>query len=250
MSIDLNPCGNGVYAVTLNRPERLNALDVASKKRLGEIWREVEASDDVRAVVLHGNGERAFCAGSDMKEIRETGEMVGTDDLANAIPGIGFELTKPVVAALHGFTIGMGMTLAIHCDIRIAHPATVFAFPETQHGMLSGISAVTLPALVGEAVALDIMLTGRRLTAAEALRLGLITSIDDDPLTAARKTAQALAANSSSAMRITKRLILAERVRRVHEHRALIERSRTDVTDSAEYHAVVAGDPAVGRMRP
>jgi enoyl-CoA hydratase/carnithine racemase len=77
-----------------------------------------------------------------MKEIRETGEMVGTDDLANAIPGIGFELTKPVVAALHGFTIGMGMTLAIHCDIRIAHPATVFAFPETQHGMLSGISAV------------------------------------------------------------------------------------------------------------
>jgi enoyl-CoA hydratase/carnithine racemase len=144
----------------------------------------------------------------------------------------------------------MGMTLAIHCDIRIAHPATVLAFPETQHGMLSGFSAVTLPAIVGEAVALDIMLTGRRLTAAEALRLGVITSIDDDPLVAAKKTARVLAANSPAAMRMTKRLILAERVRRVREHRALVEHSRTGVTDSAEYRAIVKGDPAVGRMRP
>jgi enoyl-CoA hydratase/carnithine racemase len=249
MSIDFTARTDGVYVVTINRPERLNALDVASKLRLGEIWREVEASDDVRAVVVHGSGDRAFCAGSDLKEIRETGKMVGTDDLANAIPGIGFELTKPVVAALHGFTIGMGLTLAIHCDVRIAHPETVFAFPETQHGMLSGISAITLPAIVGEAAALEIMLTGRRLSATEAHRLGLITEISDEPLTAAFATARSLAANSSAAMRITKRLILAERVRRVREHRALVERSRIDVTASAEYHAVVAGSPSTGRMR-
>jgi enoyl-CoA hydratase len=248
VSIDVAEHAGGVLVVTLNRPERLNALDVASKRRLGEIWRDAEASDAVRAIVVHGAGERAFCAGSDMKEIHATGEMVGTDDLVNAIPGLGHELTKPVVAAVHGFTIGMGLTLAIHCDLRIAHPATILSFPETQHGMLSGISAVTLPAIVGEAAALDIMLTGRRLTATEALRLGLITEISTDPFAAALHTATMLASNSPAAMRITKRLILAERVRRVREHRALVERSRTDVTASAEYHAVVAGD-AASRMR-
>jgi enoyl-CoA hydratase len=248
VSIDVAEHGGGVIVVTLNRPDRLNALDVASKRRLGAIWRDAEASDAVRAIVVHGAGERAFCAGSDMKEIRATGEMVGTADLLDAIPGLGVELTKPVVAALHGFTIGMGLTLAIHCDLRIAHPATILSFPETQHGMLSGVSAVTLPAIVGEAAALDIMLTGRRMDANEALRLGLITAIDDDPLGAALRIADAMAANSSAAMRITKRLILAERLRRVREHHALIERSRTDVTASAEYHAVVAGD-AAARMR-
>ena len=249
MSIDFAAPRDGVSVVTIDRPERMNALDVASKQRLGEIWRSVEASDDIRAVVVHGAGERAFCAGSDLKEIRETGKMVSTNDLANAIPGIGIELTKPVVAALHGFTIGMGLTLAIHCDMRIAHAQTIFAFPETQHGMLSGISAITLPAIVGEAAALDIMLSGRRFDAAEAYRLGLLTAIDDDPLAAALTAARVLAANSSAAMRITKRLILAERVRRVREHFALVEQSRTDVTGSAEYHAVVAGEASTGRMR-
>ena len=78
-----------------------------------------------------------------------------------AIPGVGIELNKPVIAALHGFTIGFGLTLAIHCDFRIAAPGSRFGFPEVQHGMISGISAITLPGLVGEPVALDLMLSGR-----------------------------------------------------------------------------------------
>ena len=115
--------------------------------------------------------------------------------------------------------------------------------------MLSGISAVTLPAVIGEAAALDIMLTGRRLGADEAFRLGLITGIAGDPFAAALETATRMAANSPDAMRITKRLVLAERTRRFREHRALIDASRTNVTESTEYHAVVAGENATGRMR-
>jgi len=209
----------------------------------------VEADDAVRAVVVRGRGERAFCAGSDIHEVRETGEMVSTDVLAGAIPGIGHPLTKPVVAALHGFTIGMGLTLAIHCDLRIARTDTQLGFPETQHGMLSGISAITLPGIVGEAVALDLMLSGRMIDAAEALRLGLIHAVAADPFADALDAARRLAANSTRAVRITKRLVLAERTRRVREHLGLVDQSRLDVTDSDEFRSVVAGDAGAGRIR-
>ena len=70
--------------------------------------------------VLTGAGEKAFCAGSDIKEINRTGRMVSTDTLLQAIPGVGIPLDKPVIGALHGYCVGMGMTLALHCDLRIA----------------------------------------------------------------------------------------------------------------------------------
>ena len=136
---------DGILVVTLDRPQVMNALDVPSKERLGEIWREAAAERAVRAIVLRGAGEKAFCAGSDIKEIRRTGKMVTTETLMNAIPGVGVELHKPVIAALHGFTVGFGLTLAIHCDFRVAAPTSKMGFPEVVHGMLSGVSAITLP---------------------------------------------------------------------------------------------------------
>jgi enoyl-CoA hydratase/carnithine racemase len=247
MSIDVADAGGGVQLVTINRADKLNALDTPAKRRLGEIWRSAQADDAVRALVIRGAGERAFCAGSDIKEIQTTGEMVSTAILADAIPGIGIEFDKPVIAAIQGFCIGMGITLAVHCDMRISHPEARFAFPEVQHGMLSGITAVTLPAIVGEAHALDVMLSGRAFAAPEALRLGLVTQLADDPFAEALEAARRLAANSSLAMRFTKRLILADRKRRLRDHYAMIDKARLGVTGSSEYREVVAG--AVGRGR-
>jgi enoyl-CoA hydratase/carnithine racemase len=240
---------DGIMVVTLNRPERLNALDVPSKEQLGVLWEKAAADPRVRAIVLRGTGAKAFCAGSDIKEIQRTGTMVSTATLMRAIPSVGVELNKPVVAALHGFTIGFGLTLAIHADFRIAEPGSRFAFPEVQHGMLSGISAITLPGLVGEPVALDLMLSGRMLDDSEALACGLINRVVADSCEAALALAKTLASNSPRAVGLTKQLVLAERRRRIAQFAAEVDRARIGVTDSAEYHDVVDKKPGTGRAR-
>lgn len=257
MSIDFNLGSDGIGHVLINRPERMNALDVPAKEALGRIWREAAADPACKVLVISGAGEKAFCAGSDIKEMQATGQMATTDTLMNAIPGIGVELYKPVVAALHGFTVGMGMTLAIHSDFRIATRNARFSFPEAKHGMLSGVSAVTLPGIVGERAALDIMLSGRIFDAAEASRLGLLSSVVDgdgdgdgaaDVLAAAMALATTLAANSTLAMALTKRLVLLERRRKVLDHAAEIDQARREVTRSVEFTDVVERKQGAGRM--
>ena len=249
MSVRSDRNDDGILVVTLDRPQVMNALDVPSKERLGEIWREAAADRAVRAIVLRGAGEKAFCAGSDIKEIRRTGKMVTTEVLMNAIPGVGVELYKPVVAALHGFTVGFGLTLAIHCDFRIAAPASRMGFPEVVHGMLSGVSAITLPGIVGEPAALDLMLTGRLIDAQEALEIRLVNRLADDPFAAAMELAKQLSANSPKAVALTKELVLADRRRRIREIAPEIDRARIAVTESDEYADVVKNKPGTGRAR-
>src|SRR5262245_46934996 len=110
MSVVLDKRADGVAIVMLDRPQVLNALDVPAKERLGDIWQEIANDPAVRVAVLTGAGDKAFCAGSDIKEINRTGRMVTTETLLHAIPGVGVPLLKPVIAALHGHCIGMGMT--------------------------------------------------------------------------------------------------------------------------------------------
>jgi enoyl-CoA hydratase/carnithine racemase len=249
MNITHDVNSDGILVVTLNRPERLNALDVPSKEELGALWEDAAANPSVRAIVLRGAGEKAFCAGSDIKEIQRTGTMVSTETLMRAIPGVGVELNKPVIAALHGFTIGFGLTLAIHCDFRIAADGSRLGFPEVQHGMISGISAITLPGLVGEPVALDLLLSGRIINDIEALACGLVNRVAPDSYDAALALAQNLARNSPRAVGLTKQLILADRRRRIAQFAADIDRARTNTTDSTEYRDVVERKPGAGRAR-
>ena len=247
MNILHEMASDGIMVVTLNRPDRLNALDVPSKQQLGDIWKHVATDPQIRVVVLRGAGERAFCSGSDVKEIQRTGTMVTTDILMQAIPGIGTELDKPVIAALHGFTIGMGLTLAIHCDFRFATADSRLGFPEVQHGMISGISAITLPGIVGESVALDLMLSGRLIDAAEALACGLLHRIVPDAYDAALSFARTLSRNSSKAVALTKQLILADRRKRTLEFASHVNRARSEVTDSTEYRELVQKSLKTGR---
>jgi enoyl-CoA hydratase/carnithine racemase len=230
MSVLLEKRANGVAVVTLDRPQALNALDVPAKERLGAIWQEISDDPQVRVAVLTGAGNRAFCAGSDIKEINRTGRMVTTEILMRAIPGVGVPLVKPVIAALHGYCIGMGMTLALHCDLRLAAKDTVLGYPEVKHGMISGVSAVNLTRVIPNALAMEMLLLARNISADEASRWGLVNAVVDDVAAEAEKWAATIAGYSPAAVQAHKRLATfsrrlseAERAE-VEAMRALVER--------------------------
>src|ERR1700704_5036462 len=180
MSVLLEKRANGVAVITINRPQVLNALDVPAKERLGSIWREISDDPGIRVAGLAGAGEKGLCGGSGIKEINRTGRMVTTETLLQAIPGFGPPLVKPVIAALHGYCIGMGMTLALHCDLRLAAKDTVLGYPEVKHGMISAVSAMHLGEVIPSARALEMLLLARNISADEAMRMGLLNAIVDD----------------------------------------------------------------------
>ncbi|MCC7368541.1 MAG: enoyl-CoA hydratase/isomerase family protein [Chloroflexi bacterium] len=165
--------------ITLNRPSVLNVYNVQMRDELFEVLSAVRDDDDIRVLVLHGAG-RAFCAGADLTEF-------GTAPSPTAARRIRFsrdnwalleEIRIPTIAALHGFALGSGLEIALFCDLRLAAEGTQLGLPETRLGMIPAAGATqTLPRACGTAVALDLMLTGRRVDAAEALRLGLVTRV-------------------------------------------------------------------------
>ncbi|MPZ37890.1 MAG: enoyl-CoA hydratase/isomerase family protein [Rhizobiales bacterium] len=208
MSVLLEKRTNGVAVVTINRPQAMNALDVPAKEQFGDIWQEIADDRQVRVAILTGAGDRAFCAGSDIKEIARTGSMASTDTLMRALPGVGIPLDKPVIGALHGFCVGMGMTLALHCDLRLAAKNTVLGYPEVKHGMISGVSAMRLPQVIPQAKALEMMLLARNMTLDEAVRIGLVNAVFDDVQAEAHVWADMIASYSPVAVQATKRLAL------------------------------------------
>ena len=234
MSVILEKRSNGVAIVTINRPQVLNALDVPAKERLGEIWQEISDDAGIRAVVLTGAGEKAFCAGSDIKEINATGRMASTQTLLRAIPGGAIPLAQPVIGALHGHCMGMGMTLALHCDLRIAGRNTVLGYPEVRHGMISAVSALRLPQVMPTARALEMLLLGRNIAADEALRWGLLNAVVDDVAAEAQKWAETIASFSPAAVQATKRLAMFSKTPSEAE-RAEIGAARAEVEEFDDY---------------
>lgn len=234
MSVVLEKHANGVAVVTLDRPQVLNALDVPAKERLGSIWQEISDDASIRVAVLTGAGEKAFCAGSDIKEINRTGRMASTETLMRALPGVGVALAKPVIAALHGYCIGMGMTLALHCDLRLATKDAVLGFPEVRHGMISAVSALYLPQVIPSARALEMLLVARNITAEEALRWGLVNAVVDDAKAAAEKWAATIAGYSPAAVQATKRLAMLSR-RMSETQRAEVAAARALVEGGDDY---------------
>ena len=234
MPVVLEKRSNGVAVVTIDRPQALNALDVPAKERLGAIWQDISDDGSVRAVVLTGAGEKAFCAGSDIKEINATGRMATTETLLRAIPGATIPLAKPVIAALHGYCIGMGMTLALHCDLRIAARNTVLGYPEVRHGMISAVSALRLPQVIPSAQALEMLLLARNITAEEGLRFGLLNAVVDEPKAEAQRWASIIAGYSPAAVQATKRLaIFAQRL--TAAERSEVEAARAAVESHEDY---------------
>jgi enoyl-CoA hydratase/carnithine racemase len=205
---------DGIATVTLARPSVLNAMDRDGKRRLAEIWRWLSRDDESRVIIVTGEGPRAFCAGSDIKEIRATGESATTEELLAALPNSGVvELEQPVIAAVNGLCLGFGVTMALHCDLRLASANATFAMPEVEHGMISALTSVTLPGLIPAAHAMELLLLAEPIAADRAERLGLVSRVvpEGDALREARRWAARLRDFPAIGLRETKRLSLLAR---------------------------------------
>jgi enoyl-CoA hydratase/carnithine racemase len=161
--------------VTINRPERLNACDFETYTRLADIWCEFRDDNALRVAILTGAGERAFCAGSDIKS--NYVERPGEEPPKSPFPDM-LELYKPIIAAINGHANGGGLEQALACDIRVAAEHAQFGLGEVRLGWLPGGGGTQrLPRLIPLGRALEMLYTGNRIGAQEALRLGLIDHV-------------------------------------------------------------------------
>ncbi|RAJ59072.1 enoyl-CoA hydratase [Streptomyces sp. Amel2xB2] len=170
----------GIALITLNRPETRNAIDAAMRRELTETVRTAAHDPSVRALVFRGAGERAFCAGADIKEFVPPHSLVDAREertgpkWTDAIAAC----RKPTVAAVHGYCLGGGLEIALACDLRVATEDAVFGLPEVRRAILPGAGGTQrLPRLVGLGPALRMILTGEHIDAAEALRIGLVGEV-------------------------------------------------------------------------
>lgn len=198
-----------VGQLTLNRPSALNSLNSTMMAEFCAALTEVKRRR-ARALIITGSG-RSFAAGADIAEMRDRtfGEMNDTNHLA-AWENLA-DLPIPTIGAINGFALGGGCELAMMCDIRIAGTSASFGQPEIALGIIPGIGGTQrLTRIVGKAVAMDLVLTGRRIDAAEAHRLGLVSRVvhDDDLAREAREVAEQIAGYSARAVRAAKECVL------------------------------------------
>ncbi len=174
----------GAVAIwTLDRPDRLNAMTRPMLTAIGKLAREAATNDSIRAVVLTGAGDRAFCAGADLKERRgmSDDEVRALLDLYRAELRPVDECPKPVIAAINGVALGGGLEIALACDLRVAVAGARLGLPETSIGIIPGAGGTQrLARVVGEARAKEMILLARRLDAAEAFSWGLVNRVCPD----------------------------------------------------------------------
>jgi methylglutaconyl-CoA hydratase len=206
--------GDALALVTLDRPQKRNALDARTLDELTAAFARADADDAVRVVVLRGAG-KDFCAGADLEQLRRIADGAGPvenlDDAARlgALLVAMRRMRKPVVAAVHGHAIAGGAGLATACDLVVASDDAVFGYPEVHLGFVPAMVMALLRRIVGERTAFELVAFGNRISAAEAHRLGIVNRVlprdgfDD----AARGYAADLASRSASALALTKRLL-------------------------------------------
>ena len=221
-----------VAVISLNRPEKLNAFSSLMGTELSDALRRGDADEDVRAVVITGAG-RAFCAGADFSGGPGVFGTPNEDSFrSDALVFHPWDVRKPVIAAVNGHAVGLGMTLALQCDIRYIAADARWGIVQNRRGVLPDFrSHWTLPRTVGHAKALEILLTGRMYTGTEAAEMGLATAAlpADEVLPAAMETARDIAVNVAPvSVALSKRLlwttspadqgVINELERRIHLH--------------------------------
>lgn len=199
---------SGVATITLNRPDSLNALNRQLVGELGKAMRMAKNDAAVRGVIITGAGEKAFAAGADISE------FAGMEPLeahrfalrGQAVFNSIEQMSKPVVAAVNGFALGGGCELAMACHLRVAADTAQFGQPEVQLGLIAGFGGTQrLPRLVGYGIATEILLTGDRIKADRAERVGLVNKVvpGADLLEAARAFIESIASKAPVAVAMT-----------------------------------------------
>ncbi|MBN2241769.1 MAG: enoyl-CoA hydratase/isomerase family protein [Acidobacteria bacterium] len=170
----------GIARVTLNRPQALNAFSVRMRDDLYEVLSAIKIDDEIRAVIFRGAGEKAFCAGADLKEFLTAPSAIKARRIRalRDLWRLFLSVPQPLIAALHGYVLGSGIEIALYCDLRIASEDVVFGLPEVELGILPAAGGTqTLPRLLGLGRSLDMLLTGRRCKGREAFESGLVSHL-------------------------------------------------------------------------
>ncbi|MBP6018288.1 MAG: enoyl-CoA hydratase/isomerase family protein [Burkholderiaceae bacterium] len=221
--INVQQSTNGITQVTINNPDRRNALNLEMFQQLSILWPELDRDPAVRVVLLTAVGNQSFCVGADLSEALH--KLPGIDKkIDQALLKTGF-FSKPIVAAVNGDCIAGGLELLLAADIRIVNITAKIGFPEVRWGIVpSGGGAMKLGEQIGHAFAMDLLLTGRLISGAEAEKIGLITQAvaSEDVMIIARQRAEMIAANSHIAIAATKRSALSWRAE-TYAHRETTE---------------------------
>ena len=212
MAIDFD-LDDEIAVITINRPERRNALDAEHYEMLSEAWQRVRDDDAIRVAVITGAGDKAFCAGADIKS------FVGRDvELAelwltqkNQLLNRGLEVWKPVIAAVNGFCVGGGMTLLLATDVRVASDNAVFSLAEVKRGIIAANGGTQrIMQQMPYAIAMEMLLTGDSIDAEQAARWGLVNRVvaPDDLMATAHDYARRIGENAPLALQAAKELAI------------------------------------------
>jgi len=203
---------NDIGYVTLNRPQALNAYNLQMRDELSQVLAAIKDDPEVKVAIFSGAGERAFCAGADLSEFLTAPSPVIARQARweRDVWGLFLSITKPLIAALHGYVLGSGIEIALCCDIRLASEDTQFGLPEVGLGIIPAAGgSQTLPRVIGRAPALEMLLTGRWVKAEEARQLKLVNQVVSrhDLLPAAERLANKIKTYSPIAISYAKQVI-------------------------------------------
>ena len=223
--IDRDP-DDAFVTLTMNRPDKLNALDLELLDAIDTAVRDAQKDPDIRAIILTGAGDKSFAAGSDIRQIKDRTLMDGLAAPPQRNLAKVEDIEKPIIAALNGFALGGGCELSMACDIRIASDRAKLGQPEVNLGFIPGAGGTQrLINLVGLGKAKELIMTGDIIDAAEAERIGLVNKVvpHDELLTAAREMAKKILSKGPLAIRLAK-MVMNARIKGGQEAAMLVER--------------------------
>ena len=213
MSIDLDVLDDGIAVITINRPDKRNALDAEHYAALSDAWTRVRDDDAIRVAIVTGAGDKVFSAGADLKTW--IGREVKLSEMWQTQRGMllnrGLEIWKPVVAAINGHCVGGGMTLMLATDIRVSAEHATFGLSEVKRGVIPANGGTQrLPQQLPHAIAMELLLTGDAIDAQTAARWGLVNRVvpAGEVMAAALDFARRIAANAPLAVQAAKELAL------------------------------------------
>ena len=207
----------GIATITLDNPDKLNAYNTVMGDEVVALLRGAMEDDAVRVVILTGAG-RGFCAGVDLDHLKaheaggnaSKGPKLGEEDFLRKMPSEMMEAPKPIIAAINGPAVGVGMTMVLPCDIRIAAEGAKLGLAFARLGILPGLGSThVLPRLVGMAKAQELVLTAKNILAEEAAEIGLVNKVvpGDELMATAREMALQIAGNEPEVVRFAKRVL-------------------------------------------
>lgn len=203
---------NNIAFLTLNRPNSLNALNVDALLEIGEAIKYIKNEKGVKGLVFTGEGEKAFCAGADLKNIQrmDPQDYLAFIDISYEVWEGIWNMPLPTVAAINGLALGGGCELAMACDLRLAVKEAIFGLPELNHGLLPGWGGlIFMSRILGRAKTLEFVLTGKTVSAEQALQIGLITQIvpREDLISESEKLIAMIAAKGSQTVKWVKQIV-------------------------------------------